>query len=175
MSDATSHTAEADPVDGPYAWRRLAVSLALSTVGGIGLWSVVVTLPVIEAEFGIDRGEASFPYTMTMIGYALGNFAVGRIIDRFGVTAALSLSAVIIAGGMGLAAISPSVLLLAGLQLVIGFGTGASFGPLMTDVSMWFLKRRGIAVAITACGNYLSGAVWPLMLAIRSTRGVTLG
>ncbi|MDM8168532.1 MFS transporter [Roseovarius sp.] len=154
-----------DVLDSRYSWFRLAVSLLIATVGNVGIWVIVMVMPAIQAEFGIDRGEASFPYTMTMIGYALGNFAVGRIIDRFGVTAALSLSAVIIAGGMGLAAISPSVLLLAGLQLVIGFGTGASFGPLMTDVSMWFLKRRGIAVAITACGNYLSGAVWPLMLA----------
>ncbi|MEQ8896184.1 MAG: MFS transporter [Roseovarius sp.] len=154
-----------DVLDSRYSWFRLGVSLLIATVGNVGIWVIVMVMPAIQAEFGIDRGEASFPYTMTMIGYALGNFAVGRIIDRFGVTAALSLSAVIIAGGMGLAAISPSVLLLAGLQLIIGFGTGASFGPLMTDVSMWFLKRRGIAVAITACGNYLSGAVWPLMLA----------
>jgi len=154
-----------DVLDSRYSWFRLAVSLLIATVGNVGIWVIVMVMPAIQAEFGIDRGEASFPYTMTMIGYAVGNFAVGRIIDRFGVTFALSLSAAIIAGGMGLAAISPSVLLLAGLQLIIGFGTGASFGPLMTDVSMWFLKRRGIAVAITACGNYLSGAVWPLLLA----------
>lgn len=154
-----------DVLDSRYSWFRLAVSLLIATVGNVGIWVIVMVMPAIQAEFGIDRGEASFPYTMTMIGYALGNFAVGRIIDRFGVTAALTLSAAIIAGGMGLAAISPSVLLLAGLQLVIGFGTGASFGPLMTDVSMWFLRRRGIAVAICACGNYLSGAVWPLLLA----------
>ena len=32
----------------------------------------------------------------------------------------------------------------------IGFGTAASFGPLIADISHWFLKRRGIAVAIAA-------------------------
>jgi MFS family permease len=57
------------------------------------------------------------------------------------------------------------VLVLSGLQLLIGFGTAASFGPLIADISLWFLKRRGIAVAITASGNYLSGAIWPVILA----------
>jgi MFS family permease len=49
-------------------------------------------------------------------------------------------------------------------QLLLGFGTAATFGPLIADVSKWFLKRRGIAVAIAASGNYLSGAIWPLLL-----------
>jgi MFS family permease len=35
----------------------------------------------------------------------------------------------------------------------------------VADVSHWFLRRRGIAMAIAASGNYLSGAIWPLLLA----------
>jgi len=155
----------ADVLDSRYAWFRLAISLLIAMVGNVGIWVVVMVMPSVQAEFGIDRADASLPYTMTMLGYALGNFAVGRIIDRFGVTVALSLAATIIATGMGLAALSPSVAVLAVLQVVIGFGTGASFGPLIADVSLWFLKRRGIAVAITASGNYLSGAIWPVVLA----------
>lgn len=49
-------------------------------------------------------------------------------------------------------------------QILLGFGTAATFGPLIADVSQWFLKRRGIAVAIAASGNYLSGAIWPYAL-----------
>ena len=75
----------ADDVDGRYAWMRLAISLAMSTVGGIGLWSVVVTLPAIEAEFGVDRAGASLPYTATMIGFAVGGIVMGRLADRFGI------------------------------------------------------------------------------------------
>ncbi|MFO7770551.1 MAG: MFS transporter, partial [Roseovarius gahaiensis] len=90
---------------------------------------------------------------------------IGRIVDRFGITFALISAALLIAVSTGLAALSPSVLVLSLLQLVIGFGTSASFGPLIADISLWFLKRRGIAVAITASGNYLSGAIWPVILA----------
>jgi predicted MFS family arabinose efflux permease len=31
----------------------------------------------------------------------------------------------------------------------------------MSDISHWFTRRRGIAVAIVSCGNYLSGVIWP--------------
>jgi MFS family permease len=40
-------------------------------------------------------------------------------------------------------------------------GSAVSFGPLVADISLWFRKRRGLAVALVASGNYLAGAVWP--------------
>jgi MFS family permease len=155
----------AEILDSRYAWTRLGVSLLIATIGNIGMWVVIVVMPAVQAEFGLDRAEASYPYTMTMIGFALGNFAIGRIVDRFGITAALSGAAVLISGSFALSAISPTVLILTALHFFVGFGTAASFGPLIADVSLWFLKRRGIAVAIAASGNYLSGAIWPVLLA----------
>lgn len=155
----------AEILDSRYAWTRLGVSLLIATIGNIGMWVVIVVMPAVQAEFGLDRAEASYPYTMTMIGFALGNFAIGRIVDRFGITAALSGAAVMISGTFALSAISPTISILTALHFFIGIGTAASFGPLIADVSLWFLKRRGIAVAIAASGNYLSGAIWPVLLA----------
>ena len=152
-------------MDSRYAWARLGVSLLIATVGNVGMWSIIVVMPAMQAEFGIDRADAALPYTMTMVGFALGNFGIGRIVDRFGVTTALIGAAMMISGATALAAVSPSVVMVSLLQVVIGFGTAASFGPLIADISLWFLKRRGIAVAITASGNYISGAFWPVVLA----------
>ncbi|GAW33777.1 putative sulfoacetate transporter SauU [Roseovarius sp. A-2] len=152
-------------LDSRYSWTRLAISLAIATVGNVGMWSIIVVMPAIQAEFGVDRAAASLPYTLTMVGFAVGNMAIGRVVDRFGVTTALIGAAMLIATATAAASLSPSVLVLSGLQLLIGFGTAASFGPLIADISQWFLKRRGIAVAITASGNYLSGAIWPVILA----------
>jgi MFS family permease len=46
--------------------------------------------------------------------------------------------------------------------LLIGFlGCSATFAPLIADTSLWFVRRRGIAVAICASGNYLGGSIWP--------------
>lgn len=158
-------TADTALLDSRYAWTRLALSLLIATVGGAGIWSIVVVMPAIQADFGVARGDVSLPYTLTMLGFALGNLVIGRIVDRFGITLSLIGSAVLIAAATGLAALSPSVRVLTGLQFVIGFGSAVGFGPLIADVSLWFVRRRGIAVAIAASGNYLAGAVWPMILA----------
>jgi MFS family permease len=129
------------------------------------MWSIIVILPAVQAEFGVDRADASIPYTLTMIGFAAGNFLIGRAVDRWGVALSLAASAVLMAAGFGAAALAPDIATLSALQLLIGFGTATSFGPLIADVSQWFLRRRGIAVGIIASGNYLSGAIWPLILA----------
>jgi MFS family permease len=153
-----------DDLDGRYSWLRLAVTLAIATVGNVGMWSIIVILPAVQAEFGTARADAALPYTATMIGFALGNLLIGRAVDRFGVTAALIGAAGLCGVGFLLAAISPSILILSLVQFVIGIGTAASFGPLIADISHWFLRRRGVAVAIAASGNYLSGAIWPVLL-----------
>ena len=45
--------------------------------------------------------------------------------------------------------------------LLIGAGSSATFAPLLAHVSLWFTRRRGIAIAIVASGNYLAGTIWP--------------
>jgi MFS family permease len=152
--------------DSGYAWWRVAVSLALSTIGGIGLWSAIVSLPAIEAEFGIGRGEASLPYTATMLGFAVGGVLMGRLADRFGIMVPAILGALMLGVGY-LAAASATTLrqFILAQALIIGMlGSSATFGPLIADVSLWFARRRGIAVAIVASGSYLAGTIWPPIL-----------
>src|SRR4051812_31828883 len=91
--------------DGPYAWRRLGVALALSTLSGIGLWAPVVVLPWVQAEFGVDRAAASMPYTAMMIGFALGGIVMGRLADRFGIMAPMIGGALAIGVGFSAAAL----------------------------------------------------------------------
>jgi MFS family permease len=149
-------------VESPYAWSRLVVSLALSTIGGVGMWSVVVALPAVQADFGVARGAASLPYTLTMLGFGAGSILAGRASDRYGIMAPLVVTALALAAGFVLAALAPSLLVYAAMQgALIGVGSSATFSPLLAHMSQWFDRRRGIAVAIVASGNYLAGAVWP--------------
>jgi MFS family permease len=158
--------ADAGPLDSPYAWRRLAASLALSSIGGIGLWSVVVTLPAIQAEFAIARGEATLPYTATMVGFAVGGVMMGRLADRFGITVPVILGTLMLGTGYVAASQATSLwqFILAQAVFVGMLGSAATFAPLVADVSLWFERRRGIAVAIVASGNYVAGALWPPLL-----------
>ena len=151
-------------LDSRYSWLRLALSLLVSLIGNVGMWAIIVVLPAVQAEFGTDRAGASIPYVATMLGFALGNYVIGRAVDRFGVVRCLVASGVLIAVGYAASAHAPNIAVLTGLQFIVGFGTASCFGPLIADVSQWFLKRRGIAVALIASGNYLAGAIWPLIL-----------
>ncbi len=156
----------APDIDSPYSWFRLAVCVLLSTVGGVGMWSVVVALPAVQAEFGVARGEAALPYTLAMVGFALGGVLMGRLADRFGVTVPAAIGAVALGLGYAAAAASPNLLLFALAHgiLIAALGSAATFGPLIADVSHFFVRRRGIAVGVCASGNYLAGAVWPPVL-----------
>jgi len=80
--------------DSPYAAARLAVALALMTLGGCGMYAVSVALPVVQADFGIARAEASMPYSMLMLGFGVGGLFMGRLADRFGVMVPLLIGAV---------------------------------------------------------------------------------
>lgn len=152
-------------LDGPYSWFRLAVSVLAATVVSVGMWSVVLVLPQVQAEFGVGRGDASLPYTATMVGFALGNLLLGRLVDRFGLATVLVGAALSLATGFTLAAYATNIWVFALAQgLLIGSGAAAGFAPLLADISHWFHRRRGIAVAAGASGNYLAGAIWPLLL-----------
>jgi len=149
-----------------YAWLRLAASLALVTISGVGMYAVAVALPAVQSEFGVSRSHASLPYGATMIGFGIGGILMGRLSDRFGVIAPVLVGAVCLGLGFIAAGNSGSLWQFVLVQgLLIGLlGTSAGFAPLVADTSMWFTRRRGIAVAICASGNYLAGALWPPVL-----------
>ena len=152
-------------IDGSYAWFRLGISLLLGTIGSVGMWSVVVILPLVQTEMGIDRGDVSLAFTATMLGFGAGNGLLGRYIDRYGIVGPTIVAAFALGGGFFLASFSTAVWQLALIQgTLIGIATATVFGPLIADISHWFLRRRGVAVAIVACGNYVGGAIWPLIL-----------
>ena len=151
-------------IDGRYAWTRLVMSVLIATIGSVGMWSVVVVMPAIEAEFGTMRAASSLPYTMTMVGFAIGNVYMGRFVDKAGILLPVIGSALALGIGYAAAALAPSIWVFAIVQILIGFGAAATFGPLIADISHWFVKRRGVAVAAAASGNYFAGAIWPLVI-----------
>ncbi len=155
-------------LDSRASWMRLGLLLLVSSIGGVGMWSVVVTLPAVQTEFGAARADATLPYTLTMLGFAAGGVLMGRASDRFGIARVVAVAGVILAIGYALASRTNTLLSYAIVHgVLIGMlGAGALFGPIMADASLWFQRRRGIAVAIAAAGNYIAGAVWPPIVAV---------
>ena len=102
-----------------------------------------------------------------MLGCAAGGVVMGRATDRFGIARVVAVAGLMLAAGYALASRTHDLLTYALVHgVLIGMlGSGALFGPVMADASLWFRRRRGLAVAIAASGNYVAGAVWPPIVA----------
>jgi MFS family permease len=154
----------ADPsvIDSRQAAWRLLVALGLVVLGNSSMYVVSVVLPTVQTEFGIDRASASLPYTFMMVCLGLGGIWTGRMADRHGLMKVLWVGALAVAGGFLWAAQSGSIWTFGLAHGLLGLLGGAStFAPLLADTSQWWNRRRGIAVAICASGNYIAGALWP--------------
>ena len=154
----------ADPsvIDSRQAAWRLLVALGLVVLGNSSMYVVSVVLPTVQTEFGIDRASASLPYTFMMVCLGIGGIWTGRMADRHGLMKVLWVGALAVAGGFLWAAQSGSIWTFGLAHGLLGLLGGAStFAPLLADTSQWWNRRRGIAVAICASGNYIAGALWP--------------
>jgi MFS family permease len=140
---------------------RLALALAIGSIGGVGMWSVVVVLPAVQAEFGATRGAVSLAFALTMLGFGVGAVATGKITDRFGIVAAIGLSTILLCIAYVVTGLSTTLWQFIAMHVLIGLGTSATFAPLMAEASHWFERYRGLAVTIAASGNYIAGTIWP--------------
>jgi MFS family permease len=162
METLTELKSEKTPVpDSGQAWLRLVATMLVSTIGGVGMWSVVVALPAVQSEFAVPRAQASLPFTLAMVGLAVGGVVMGRLLDVVGVLGPLILGAVALCIGYVAAGSAGSLVAFAVAHALIGFGSSVTFGPLMADISNWFVRRRGVAVTLCSAGNYFAGALWP--------------
>ena len=154
----------ADPslIDSRTAAWRLLTTLGLVVLGNSSMYVVSVVLPAVQAEFGIGRADASLPYTLMMICLGIGGLWTGKMADRHGLTPVLLLGAAAVCAGFIGAGMAGSIWLFGLAHGLMGLiGSAATFAPLMADTALWWNRRRGIAVAICASGNYIAGSFWP--------------
>ena len=151
----------AGSVESPYAWMRLATSVLIGTIGSVGLWSYVVALTAVQADFAVTRADASLAYTLNMIGFGIGAVTIGGLVDRLGIVPPLIVSTLVLTIGFLASGLAPTIMIFALANFLIGIGSSGVFAPLIADISHWFTRRRGIAVAVCSSGNYIGGAIWP--------------
>lgn len=147
--------------DSRQAWLRLVIVLLVASIGSVSMWSMVVALPAVQAEFATTRGAVALAYTMVMMGFGLGGIVAGTITDRFGIVAAIGSSIVVLGVSYVAAGFAASLWQFVVIAFVMGLGSAVTFAPLMAEVSHWFERRRGLAVTIVASGNYVAGTMWP--------------
>ncbi len=155
-----------DPRAGVYPILRLVAALLLMTTSGSAMFGVIVVLKPVGLEFGVSRGAASLPYMAYMLGFGFGGVVFGRVADRFGVMVPALIASFSLPGGFYAAAHAETLWqFCAAMGLLAGFlGASATFAPIVSDISHWFVRRRGLAVGIVISGSYFAGAIWPPIL-----------
>lgn len=167
-AQATAQANAAARADGRpvYPIVRLLASLLLMTLGGSAMYASITVLEPLIEEFGGGRGSGSFQYTLYMIGFGAGGVLMGRLSDRTGVLVPILIGSLCLPLGFLAASHATEMWhFLVAMGVLCGLiGASSTFAPLVSDISLWFTARRGLAVGIVVTGTYVAGALWPPIL-----------
>jgi len=143
-------------------WTVAIASMCIMAVGFGTPYVVVVALKPMTLEMGWPRAVPSLALALAYLGAGAGGIAAGWIADRVGVMVPALVGSVMVGTGAMVASGGSEWQLYVGHGLMIGLlGNAATFAPLMANVSRWFDRNRGAALALVATGQQLAGAMWP--------------
>jgi MFS family permease len=146
-----------------YGWVIVFASLAVHSIGLGAPTILFVALKPIAADLGTARAVPSLAYSMLMVGAGVGGVAMGWWMDRRGILQPVVFGSLMVGLGAIVASQSESrwSLYVANGLLIGLLGKAAMIAPLVANVTRWFDRRRGLAVAIITAGQGVAGAVWP--------------
>ena len=158
-----SQTETTGSIESRYGWIVVIISTLMITVAFGATYLVVVGLKPIAAEFDWPRQIPSAGYAAALLGSGIGGILMGLWSDRRGMAGPALTGAIFVGVGLIAVSYSNSIVTFLGAQfLFLGLlGNGTMFSPLLTNVTHWFDRRMGIAVAVVSSGQSLAGAVWP--------------
>ena len=153
-------------VETSYGWVVVFASLALHSISLGAPTILFVALKPIAADLDTVRAVPSLAYSLLMIGTGIGGIAMGRWMDRHGVMQPVLFGSTMICLGALVASYAESrwSLFIATGVLMGLLGKAAMIAPLVANVTRWFDRRRGFAVAIITSGQGLAGAIWPTVV-----------
>ena len=142
---------------------RAAAALGIMTIGGSGMYAAIVALKPMQAAFDASRASAALPYMAVMIGFGLGGVWMGRFADRLGAMRVAFAGGLTLGLGLWIAGHAEHLWQAALAHgLLIGLmGASTTMAPMVADISLWFDRRRGLAVGVVISGSYVAGMVWP--------------
>ena len=152
-----------DRIDRTYALVVVAASLLMLLVANGAMFLLIVAMKDMAASFDWPRSVPSTAYSLQFVGGGLGGIVMGWWLDRAGMGKPALLGAFTIGTGAVLVGLVSSPLeLWAVYGIVIGLvGNACMFSPLVTNVTLWFDRHRGLAVGLVTSGQSLAGFLWP--------------
>lgn len=151
-----------ESIETPYSWVVALASLGTLALAMGANYLAIVGVPFFEADMGWSRTAATSVYTATTLGAGVGGIVMGFYASRVGVRGALWVASAAIAIGCAMVAMAEGLAgILAPAFLFVGMlGMGCGFAPLIANVTLWFDRNRGLAIAVVASGQTVAGGIW---------------
>ena len=144
----------------------LWASMLALLIGSGSIFTLVVVLKPIAADFGWPREVPSLAYSLQFLCAGIGAIVMGWWFDRSGIGPLILLGAIMISlASFLVAGMSTKWEFYAAYGLLFGFlGQATLFSPLMANIVNLFERNRGFAAGVVASGQAFAGTVWPPLI-----------
>ncbi len=116
--------------------RNVLVPTLLNTVAQHATWATVASFIIVQAKnFGANDVTQSLLATANIALYTIGNIFATMIVKRTGTRGPVAASFVLLAGGILVAALAPSMPILFAATFIIGLASGINY-PLLMGMSI---------------------------------------
>ena len=138
-----------------YGYVVVAAAVLITVVMWGGAYSFGIFFKPLLAEFGWTRAMTSGAFSLAILMEGFGSIFTGRLTDRFGSRAVLSVCGLFFGVGYLLMSRIGSIWQLYLVYgVIVGIGLSGSYVSIMAAVANWFEKSRGLmsAVVVSSIG-----------------------
>ena len=144
-----------------YGWWVITACSLILFMSGASRFSFTLFFPTLLEDLGWSRATLGFGLTLHMWVYAVTVVIVGFMVDKYGARVVMTLGGFIILLGLSLTSTMTTI-----WQFYLYYGVILAVGVAFTfmvpntgTARKWFIKKAGLALAITALGASLGAAV----------------
>lgn len=150
-----------------YGWIIVAAGFSVLFLTYSLHFAYGVIVPHLSEDLELDRADATAPLSVYIVIYSLLSFITGRLTDQTGPRLVVLIGGILfIIAYFGLSRAETVLDLYIWLGLVAGVAMSAAFVPVNATVVKWFVRRRGLALAISGSGVSAGGIIAPLLVAV---------
>jgi MFS transporter, ACS family, hexuronate transporter len=158
---------------GRLRWGIAALLFLSTVVNYIDRQTLSVLAPHLKTEFGWTNADFAWIVIAFRVAYGGGQMFSGRLLDRIGTRAGLSLTVACYSTIAVLTSLATGLRSFAGFRFLLGAAESANWPGATKAVAEWFPRREsGWAVALFDSGSSIGAAIAPaLVLAIFHVSG----
>ena len=142
-----------------YGWIIVGLALIANGMSSWPVWSGVgVWIKVLEIHFGWSRAQLTGAFSMAQLEGSIIGPLMGYLIDKLGPRRMVFIGFIITGLGFLLFSRTNSLIIFYLSYGLIMLGTAAgTWLPFMSVVNRWFVRKRGVSMAVAGLGSPLGG------------------